>query len=273
MLRLVCSLVLIALTVGCQSPDSSSQLSPSPTSSSPGRSAVVGTTAFRPAAADRAERTLQFSGYTWHVKASPEPVGPGPNAFADGPENVWIDAAGRLHLRITYQAGRWWAAEVISTRSFGYGTYRFVLDTNVDELDPQVVLGLFTWSDDSAFSHREIDIEISRWGQEDNENAQCVLQPYQRPHNIARFAVPRGLPASIHSFTWAPNRVVCQSLRGSDALPAPAAALIHEHTFTDAIPVPGGENARINLWLLGGRAPAYDREVEVVIHRFMFVPL
>lgn len=271
MLRLVCSLVLIALTVGCQSPDSSSQLSPGAASSSPGWSAVVGATALRPAAAaDSARRTLQFSGYAWHVKANPEPVGPGPNAFADGPENVWIDDAGRLHLRITYQAGRWWSAEVISTRSFGYGTYRFVLDTNVDELDPQVVLGLFTWSTAPAFSHREIDLEISRWGQADNENGQCVLQPYQRPHNIARFALPLGLPASIHSFTWAPDRVVCQSLQGSDVLPT--SARIHEHTFTDAIPVPGGENARINLWLLGGRAPAAGREVEVVISRFEFLP-
>ena len=31
-------------------------------------------------------------------------------------------------------------------------------------IDPNAVLGMFTWSyDDSAYNYREIDIELSRW--------------------------------------------------------------------------------------------------------------
>jgi hypothetical protein len=77
---------------------------------------------------------------------------------------VFVDNEGHLHLRIDHRDDRWSCAEVISTRSFGYGTYRFDLDSHIDCLDPQVVLGLFTWNDDPSYNHREIDIEVARWG-------------------------------------------------------------------------------------------------------------
>jgi hypothetical protein len=41
---------------------------------------------------------------------------------------------------------------------------------------------------------------------------------------------------------------------------------------TQGIPVPGGENARINLWLFRGRGPTDDHEVAVIVKRFEFVP-
>lgn len=139
-----------------------------------------------------AVRTLSFSGYEWKVKASRRPVGPGPNFFSDSLNNVWVDAQGSLHLRITHRKNRWYCAEVISQQSFGYGTYRFYLDTRVDKLDPNIVLGLFTWSDDPEFDHREIDIECARWGNADNDtNAQFVVQPYDIPEHRLRFSVLR----------------------------------------------------------------------------------
>ena len=43
-----------------------------------------------------------FSGYYWNFKNSNEnQVGPGPNKFASTPNNIWVDAAGMLHLKIT----------------------------------------------------------------------------------------------------------------------------------------------------------------------------
>jgi hypothetical protein len=105
---------------------------------------------------------IAFSGYDWLVKASEnKAVGPGPNFFSG--QNVWV-RDGELHLQISERDGRWYSAEIVSAASFGFGTYRFTLRSDVVDLDPNVVLGLFTWSDDAAFSHREIDIEISRWG-------------------------------------------------------------------------------------------------------------
>ncbi len=189
-------------------------------------------------------RTIQFSGFEWKVKSSSGPVGPGPNYFSNSNDNVKVDAQGRLHLRITQRDGRWYCAEVVSVRHLGYGSYRFYLDTDTEKIDPNVVLGMFTWSDDSAYSHREIDIEISRWGRADNQNAQFVIQPYTRPINIVRFQIPPDSKAGL---------------------------LFLEHTFTRDIPETGDENARINLWLTTGNPPVDAKEIEVIISKFEFV--
>jgi hypothetical protein len=218
-------------------------------------------------------RMVSFSGYEWKVKSSTNPVGPGPNYFSDSSDNIKVDAQGRLHLRITQRNGRWHCAEVVSVRSFGYGTYRFYLDAPVDNLDPRIILGLFTWSDSPAYSHREIDVEISRWGDAGNENAQFVIQPYSLPMNIVRFQIPPGLNASTHSFIWRPESVVCQSIKGLQANQPETDSVIHQHTFTKGIPQAGSENARINLWLMSGQAPIDGKETEIVISKFEFIPL
>ncbi len=133
--------------------------------------------------------TLSFSGYTWRIKSSETPVGPGPNYFSNSPENVWVDEMGQLHLKITRKNGQWFCAEVISEKTFGYGTYRFYLASRIDLLNENVVLGLFTWDDDSIYYNREIDIEFSRWGDPTNDNAQFVVQPYFHTDNIHRFTI------------------------------------------------------------------------------------
>lgn len=269
---LVSSLLMagIAVCVSCSRPAPGSAAGDGvnlPVAAKPGQASV---TTARPNAQ---VKMIRFSGYDWKVKSSAGRVGPGPNYFSDSDDNVEVDAQGRLRMRITQRDGRWYCAEVISARSFGYGTYRFYLDSKVDQMDPRIVLGLFTWSDAPAYSHREIDIEIARWGRADNENGQFVVQPYTRPENIVRFRVPEGLDASTHSFTWRRDRILCQSLKGHYVKPPGKGSIIHQHTFTRGIPQAGAENARINLWLMAGRAPANGKEAEIIISKFEFVPL
>lgn len=218
------------------------------------------------------QRIIRFSGYEWRVKESAGRVGPGPNYFSAAADNVAIDERGRLHLRITKRDGRFFCPEVISRQSFGYGTYRFYVDSTIDKLDINAVLGLFTWSDEPDYHHRELDIEFSRWGKIDNENGQFVVQPYTIPQNIVRFETPAGLPASTHSFSWQPGRVFFQSFRGRRPDPDSPTDIIYQQTFTNHIPQPGVENARINLWLIDGRPPAGGKEVEVIISGFEFIP-
>jgi hypothetical protein len=217
-------------------------------------------------------RKISFSGYDWAVKGFSAPVGPGPNFFSDSEQNVFVDKQGRLHLRIDRVEGRWRCAEVISERSFGLGTYRFTIDSGTDDLDPNVVLGLFTWSDAPQYHHRELDVEISRWGEAANANAQFVVQPYTHKDNIVRFSIPRGRGTTTHSITWAADRVVCQSWAGAGDTQPRESTRLYQHTFTQDIPQPGGENARINLWLLDGKPPADGKEVEIVCGRFAFNP-
>lgn len=218
-------------------------------------------------------RKLTFSGIEWAVKASDGRVGPGPNLFSDREENVWLDDTGRLHLKITEHDGEWYCAEVISESSFGYGTYRFYLDTPVDDLDPNVVLGLFTWSDDPGFHNREIDIECSRWTNADSDaNAQFVVQPYTAPDSLHRFTLPPSIPNSTHTFTWEPHRVLFGCLKGHGVKAAQPTDVIDEWVYSGRnIPEPGTENARINLWLVSGKVPQRQRSVEVVVNKFEFV--
>lgn len=219
-----------------------------------------------PAAAALTGPKVSFSGRSWTVKSSAGLVGPGPNFFSSSPENVWVDSAGQLHLRITYRNGQWLSAEVILDQSLGYGTYDFSIASAVGSLDPNVVLGLFTWNDDPAYNHREIDIEFAKWGNAANStNAQYVVQPYTRAGNIQRFVQPAMTTPSTHSFSWARKSVVFASKSQNGP--------IASWKYTGpSIPRPGGENARINLWLEGGKAPQNGTEVEVVVSRFTFTP-
>lgn len=219
-------------------------------------------------------RTISFSGKTWSVKTSAGPVGPGPNTFSDAASNVSVDAQGRLHLVIENRGGVWTCAEVISQSSFGYGTYRWYLDSPVDALDPYVVLGLFTWSDRAQENHREIDIELSRWSDAGNLNAQYVVQPYTLAANIRRFQEPASVPQSTHAFTWKSSSVSFLSLKGLVAAPPDPSAIVQQWSFTKAKAVPraGGENARMNLWLFQGHAPLNGSSAEVIVNRFEFVP-
>jgi hypothetical protein len=219
-------------------------------------------------------RRLSFSGYEWWVKSSAGPVAPGPNYFSDSTNNIGVDAQGQLHVRITNRSNLWQCAEVATARTFGYGHYRFELSSPVDKLNVNVVLGLSTWSDDPAWTHRELDIECSRWGMvSDPNNAQFVVQPFNLPGQLVRYAVPGGLTNSTHLFAWEPARVSFQSQRGSFS-PAPAPAnLITNWTYTLTVPQTGDENVHINLWLYQAAPPTDKNEVEVVIKSFEFVPL
>ena len=206
---------------------------------------------------------VSFAGYQWAVKQSAGRVGPGPNYFSGA--NVRVDAAG-LHLSITKNGNKWHAAEVINRASLGYGTYTWTLASPVNALDPSVVLGLFTWNDDPAYAHRELDIEFARWSNAaDPTNAQYVVQPYDSTGHLRRFVQPAGGP-STHSFRWSPGSVAFESRRADGSV-------IHAWSYAGPdVPLPGGENARMNFWLFRGARPTNGQPVEVVISSFNYTP-
>lgn len=217
------------------------------------------------------KRQIHFSGYTWWVKASKGPVGPGPNYFSDRTRHVWLDDQGRLHLRIDQnEEGQWQCAEVVNTTSLGHGRYQFEIDSPLDGFDPNVVLGLFTWSDDPAFHHREIDFECARWGNPTNWNAQFVIQPYTGAGHIERFPLPEGQPATGHRFDWSQDRVVFRSIQGHAWADTNASPIIRDWIFEKTSVPAGDENIRINLWLYAGKPPASP--TEVIVKSFRFEP-
>jgi hypothetical protein len=216
----------------------------------------------------RQTRTLLFSGYTWTVKYSDTPVGPGPNYFSDDPADVWVDEQGFLHLRIANRNGRWYSTEVICNQPAEHGTYTLRLASRVDVLDKNIILGFFTWDDNAPqFHYREVDIEFSRWGETSELNAQYVIQPWDVSGNRYRFHLDLPGENSSHWFNWQPTRVDFASLDGQGNLLQTWA-----YTDTAAIPPAGGGNARLNLWLLDGKAPSNGQEVEIILTSFEFTP-
>jgi hypothetical protein len=218
-------------------------------------------------------RQINFAGYGWWIKTSTGLVGPGPNFFSDGTNNVWVDAQGALHMKITHANNAWQCAEIINDRNLGYGQYRFTVQAPVNNLDPNVVLGLFTYSNDNVYNYREIDMELSRWDNAaDVNDAQFVVQPGGTGRKV-RFSVPEGVTNSTYSFVWQTNRVDFQSLKGNFT-PSPLSSnIIQTWSCTSGVPPAGGETVRINLWLFQGSPPINNQEAEVVVSNFQFVPL
>lgn len=192
----------------------------------------------------------------WQVVDSPDtPIGPGPNYWSAN--NVWVDQAG-LHLTITNVGGRWYCAEVISKASFGYGTYSWNVSSPINNFDPNVVLGLFTWNDRPAYHNREIDFEASRWGDaSDPTNAQFVVQPWQRRGNVKRIRTTAAL--STISFTWKPRSVTFH---------------YNDQTWVytgRSVPRPY-TGVQMNLWLMDGQAPTDNQPAEVILSGFGYTP-
>jgi hypothetical protein len=210
--------------------------------------------------------TLNFSGYEWRVRNAPSNRGDTINLY--DPANAWTDESGALHLRIVKQSGQWTCAEVTLTRSFGYGTYSFVVQ-DTSHLEPAVVFAMFTWDYAGADeNYREMDIEISHWGNPASKNAQYEVQPFYVAANVARLTVPSGV--LTHSFRWEPGKVSFRTVRGS--VTDPGAEVVGEHVFTSGVPIPGVESVRMSLYVYGKTDNPVQNGTEVVIEKFEYLP-
>jgi len=213
------------------------------------------------------DRVVTFGGYQWRVKSAEDlRAGPGPNFFSDSDEDVWVDANG-LHLTTVERAGKWYCTEVVLQQSLGYGAYEFRLGSRVDNMDHRAVFGAFVYESES----REIDIEFSRI-LADPQNAQYVVQPWNRQGNLSRFTVPARAQSS-HRFVWSESSISFTSWVGHEAYPPSAGDVIYQWDYQGPdIPPPGAEGMRFNLWLFDGKAPDGGQGDEVVVESFSFGP-
>jgi hypothetical protein len=228
-------------------------------------------------------RAITWSGYNWWVKTAGADgneflaaTGPGGNKYSDSTNNVWVDSSGSLHLQIT--AGKnnsWECAQIWNDQTLGYGQYSCTLNANISNLDANVIFSLFTWSDDTDYSSREIDMEVSRWdyafGSNDVED--FAISPYNSGQTL-RFGLPPGATNTTHTFTWTSTNSVQFETYNGNYSPSPASSNILESWTTTAkpIPPPGGENATFILWLDKGNAPLSGQPVQVTISNFEFTP-
>jgi hypothetical protein len=206
--------------------------------------------------------TIEFSGYEWAVREVASDRGGTRNDYALS--NAWTDQDGFLHLRIVKDGDHWTSAEVSLTRSLGYGSYSFDIQ-DISHLEPAMVFSIFTWDDFGP--PREMDIEISQWGEATAKNAQYVIQPYYVPANAVRFLAPPG--TLEHSFKWEPGRVsfATSRVRGEDA-----GLVVDQHSFSSGVPSPGSESVHMNLYVFDNPRNPLRHGSEVVIEKFEYLP-
>ena len=212
-------------------------------------------------------RIINFAGYEWIVDNSKEKTkGPGPNYFSDSENNVWLDSAGRLHLKVTYKNNKWYFAKITTTKSYGYNKYVFYLDSRVDLLDKNMVVGLFTYENDTS----EIDIEFSKWGDDLNMNSQYAIQPGYKDENKERFDINyKKSLQTIHSIDWKPSEIRFLSLFQNDDESSSIPDTIHSWKYTGKhIPTHKNEKIKINFWLFRGNPPTKNYNCEVIISDF-----
>jgi hypothetical protein len=228
---------------------------------------VVAVATVRAAPGPLAPKKIRFSGYEWQVRQLPSDAGGMSNA--NRASNVWTDDKGWLHLRITHEGGEWAGAELNLSRSLGYGSYFFVVH-QAPRFEPGTVMGLFTYDHfEPEPNHREIDIELTQWGDPAIKNAQFVLQPYYVPANVFRFMSPADAKLT-HSFRWEAGRVSFKTVQ--EGPPGLKSRVLAEHVFTSGIPSPGEEEVHLNLYVYGRSRTPQQKGVEVVVEKFQYLP-
>ena len=210
---------------------------------------------------------LHFSGYDWRVRTIASDRG-GMNNLYD-PDNAWTDASGALHLRIKKKAERWSCAEVVLTRSLGYGTYILVV-RDASLLEPAAVLSMNTYDEWAGEQHfRELDLAIGRWGNATSKkNAQYEIQPFYVPGNLVEFTEPPG--TLTHSLHWESGRASFKTVRGSSM--HAGAPMVSEHVFTSGVPSPGKEAIYLAFFVVASEKNPLQNENEAVIERFEYLP-
>jgi hypothetical protein len=210
--------------------------------------------------------SLKFSGYDWDVRTIASDRGGVNNPY--DPENAWTDTSGALHLQIKKKSGRWSCAEIYLKRALGYGTY-VATARDTSHLEPAAVFSMFTFDEWNAEQHyREMDIEVSRWGDATRKNnAQYAVQPFYNPGNLIAFALPAG--TLTYSMRWDSGRATFKIFRGRTTGPG---APVSEHQFNSGIPSPGQTKLRLVFFVVASEKSPLQRPSEVVVEKFEYLP-
>jgi hypothetical protein len=222
-----------------------------------------------------AATTINWKGYTWDVKSGT--LGPGPNNF--NTNNVFVDGNGFLHLRLNNIGGTWYAAEVTTSVRLGFGTYQWQIEGPISTLDPNVVLGLFNYTepDIGPDGTNEIDIEYSKFGNPAANPVAWTVYPATTSGTIQSFTWNiSGSTVTTNRFTWSSTGVSYKGFNGLvDVASNPPA--LQSWNYTPANPsinIPQNPiPVHMNLWLFHGTPPGNGQDVEIIIHDFTFVPL
>jgi len=220
-----------------------------------------------------AQTQLIWQGHSWVVTfGGMAGVAPG------SPRNVSIDSSGYLHLTIKNRGGKWTASQLFTVDNLGFGTYQWVVEGDVWEMDPVTVLGLFPYGPENGIGidgSNEIDIEFSQWANTCACNADFTVYPsvyHGGQSSFNRdFTVNKGKNLTTARMQWSSSSVIFTIMSGDQPI-GTTADVLQTATFrpsdTAAIPqqpLPVG----MNLWAFNA-LPSTDQSV--IIRSFQYVP-
>jgi hypothetical protein len=216
--------------------------------------------------------TLAWKGHTWQVTSG------GMAGVCQGdPNNVTVDAAGYLHLKISHNNGVWSSSELFTTDKLGFGTYQWQVDGPIDTLDRNVVLGLFPYGPAAgigADGTNEIDIEYSRWGQANGPNGDWTNYPASGSMigELSYTFSLNGATLSTSRFVWSSTSIVDSLFGGLQSIDG-TAGLIKTWTYAPPNPTVNIPQQALplgmNLWCFNA-PPSDGNPVEIVIRDFTF---
>lgn len=247
---------------------------------------------------------FRWCGYTW------EPMDWGIAPGQPKRANVSVTPSGQLVLSAGPGSDGYTGAEVDSARgdtgiagnasTWGYGTYKWVIRTDLSTMPAGLVLGLFTYwaqSKGGPPGQKEIDLEVSTFA---IQGAPTFVQMgfYQDTPAAARQAVPPGQtmvsgsqvpvkssPATTVQFTWLPGSITWHAWYAATSAGTPDVSLVMTHgeayTWTQPyggnryagtvqIPATGGQQVIMNLWCANASPPPRNAPFQVVLDSFSY---
>ncbi len=237
---------------------------------------------------------ISFAERQWAVKGGDFKRGPGNNFFGQSKQSIYRDWRGHLHLRLHQARDRVYCVEINSLDTLGYGRYQFTLESDFQQFESNMVLGLFTW-DHSSFetqANSEVDIEFSKWG---FPLAASLLHYSVHPVALERLHQERSYSShlspsalsgiSTHIIEWRDTSVSFASYRGAKPIKENLVDRFHysfknplrqksvggKRSSAITVPKPGlGVQAHVNFWLLGPQKELDGDSPEVIIRDFRF---
>lgn len=227
---------------------------------------------------------------TWQAKNGIHGPGPiRPNHWSN--DNVTVDDEGGLYLKITNKEGQWYSSEVRTKEFAQYGTYIFDIvigePYHLDILDANITIGIFFYE---GITERELDIEFAKWGYPSTvRNTECSIHsPYGSYSSLFHTGSDgpelgefeyRKLRASI---SWTPDHVLYKVFRATieeaekenwELQGGWEYSVTNENYKPEFIPTEeDGLRVHFNFWLMNGLPPINNRDAEIMIINYQYIP-
>jgi endo-1,3-1,4-beta-glycanase ExoK len=208
---------------------------------------------------------LVWCGQEWSVRSD---VGDPCNNNWGASDSAWVDENNKLHLTIKKVGDTWCSTEVDSiSKNFKYGVYKWTVDSPIMNYDPNVVVGMFYWLDDS----HEIDIESTQWGDTGCDRLWYTVQPFSVSGNLHSTIASNSAYAKatnmIYKFDWQPTYVHFTSMLADGTL-------ISDWNYTNREYIPQSTSGiAMNLYLMDDLPPTNGKNVEMVLSNFKYTPV